>query len=101
MAGLLGHLSAEDRDLIERGVHPTIDSDFHIREDKEKKVSKEKIKPRTKKWKSDRCHSVPPKSIYDVLHEAEGMGIELPKDVEEWWEYETMKEELGNDKPMP
>jgi len=33
MAGLLGHLSSEDRDLIERGVHSVIDSDYHVREE--------------------------------------------------------------------
>jgi hypothetical protein len=33
MAGLLGHLSAEDKDLIEAGVHPVIESDYRVRKD--------------------------------------------------------------------
>lgn len=113
MAGLLGHLSLEDRELIEAGVHPVIDSNWRVRENMTRARSLERLmkndekrfKDRIKKEKklgivNKNCHSVPPKKIYDVLHEAEASGIDLPKEVEEWWEYETMREELGNEKPM-
>lgn len=32
---------------------------------------------------------VPLEGIYEVLHAAEAAGIELPSDVEKWWENET------------
>ena len=31
----------------------------------------------------------PPIDIYDVLHEAEKHGVELPKCIDDWWTLET------------
>jgi len=35
------------------------------------------------------CNTLPPKEIYDVLHEAESKGVKLPESVESWWIKET------------
>lgn len=32
---------------------------------------------------------LPPKTIYDVLHEAESAGVIIPEDVDSWWKVET------------
>lgn len=45
----------------------------------------------------DRTNTLPPKEIYDVLHEAEANGIELPKSVLTWWERETVLNEERNE----
>ncbi len=37
----------------------------------------------------DKTKTLPPIAIYDVLHEAEKKGIELPKSVDDWWYCET------------
>jgi hypothetical protein len=39
--------------------------------------------------KKMKANTIPPKEIYDVLHEAEAAGVELPKSVEDWWSEET------------
>jgi hypothetical protein len=39
-------------------------------------------------------NTLPPKEIYDVLHEAEGKGIELPQSIEKWWKKETLINEV-------
>jgi len=42
-------------------------------------------------------HTLPPVSIYEVLHKFECLGGDLPMDVEMWWEIETVKnEEVSN-----
>ena len=98
MAGLLGHLSSEDKELIEAGVHPVIGSDWRVKETMTKARSPEREKEMG--IVNINCHSIPPKSIYVVLQEAEANGVEIPKDVDEWWVYETMKESMDNEKPM-
>ena len=40
--GLLGHLSQQDKELIEAGVHPVINSDYSIKSDKKEKNDKSK-----------------------------------------------------------
>jgi hypothetical protein len=40
MAGLLGHLSNQDKELIEAGVHPVIDSKYQIKTSKKKEIKK-------------------------------------------------------------
>lgn len=37
-----------------------------------------------------KCNTLPPTEIYDVLHEFEACGIELPQSVSDWWETETL-----------
>jgi len=44
-----------------------------------------------------RCNTLPPKEVYDVLHEAEAAGIQLPKKVERWWKEETEINEKRRD----
>ena len=34
------------------------------------------------------CHSIPPISIYEVLHAAEAKGVQIPKSVDQWWQNE-------------
>jgi hypothetical protein len=34
-------------------------------------------------------NTLPPTTIYDVLHAAEAAGIELPEEVDQWWLKET------------
>jgi len=36
-----------------------------------------------------KTNTLPPIEIYDVLHEAEAKGVELPASVEQWWTIET------------
>jgi len=36
------------------------------------------------------CDILPPREILDVLHEAEAAGIVVPKEVDEWWEKQTV-----------
>jgi len=53
--------------------------------------------------------TLPPTEIYNVLHDAESKGIELPESVEEWWAIETdinnnpncqkCKDHYGSEKP--
>jgi len=34
-------------------------------------------------------NTLPPKEIYEILHQAEEKGIELPKNMLDWWKKET------------
>ena len=36
------------------------------------------------------ANTVPPDEIYQVLHDAEAAGVDLPKKVDKWWLDETM-----------
>ena len=45
-----------------------------------------------------KTNTKPPKEIYDVLHEAEEKGIDLPYVIEEWWTKETQINERNKSK---
>ena len=38
----------------------------------------------------EKCNTLPPKEIYDVLHEFESLGGNIPKSVDWWWIEETV-----------
>jgi hypothetical protein len=44
------------------------------------------------------AHTLPPKEIYDVLHEFEELGGTLPEVVDDWWKNETLLEEQEKSK---
>jgi hypothetical protein len=47
---------------------------------------------------ADKVNALPPKEIYDVLHEFEERGGTLPESVDKWWFEETNTNEIKRQK---